>query len=585
MSEKSNRNHGAVGWFESLQEAGAAMVEAVSRFPVTVGFLFVTAAQANALVAYSSLFSSRIFGTASQESQLFALIGAVLASFAATLFAQSRRLSWWACYILPAVAGLAAFTVMWPPIGVRTVEWAFLFSLAALVPIAPFVGRGTGDAFWMFTARLAFAAALALLAFVLFWGGASAILASLTNLFGIGISNGLYKHIGVSICLFVAPLFGLGQTPFVFDEEPGGREHDMMQYGMRALGDFAAVPLLIIYAIILHLYTMKIVVTGEIPQGQIGWLVLTYGVSTVAVLLLTKPFLDTARAPTRFFVRFWPLILVMPLGLLFYALWLRVSVFGWTVERYFLGLFGVVMLALVILQALRPLRGDIRVAAGLPVIALLTGSFGPLGAVDWSIRSQQSRFLELVRGEPDDHQTKAEALAVLRYLSGENAELGVAPEGFSPSGEESLYRQIAHAWNLDPDNPVQRGRQWYSYDRNSTVMVTLDGFDVLFQHVRVDQKDGANSPLSLPDGTNLKLTLNKNEVSLTSETGTPTLFKVETSRIVELSTQADQSALLRLEADGKQILLIPTTLSASSYPETVLTHFYGAVVLRSSDWE
>ncbi|MFC5585819.1 DUF4153 domain-containing protein [Nitratireductor kimnyeongensis] len=547
--------------------------------------MFVATVQANAIIAHETLFSSRLFGIVPQERQIFALIAAVVASFAATLFAEARSISGWPHYALTALAGLVAFIVMWPTFGVRTVEWAFLLSLMTLTPLAPFVGRESGDAFWMFTARLVYAAALAILAFFIFGGGVSAILTSLTHLFGVGIPNSFYGHSWVSIGLFVAPLFGLGQTPTKFDEEPGGREHDMMRHGMRALGDFAAVPLLIIYAVILHLYTLKIVITGEVPEGQIGWLVLTYGVCTVAVLLLTKPFLDTARAPTRFFVRFWPLILPVPLGLLFYALWLRVGAFGWTVDRYFLGLFGGVTLALVVLQTVRPVRGDIRVVAGLPVIALLIGSFGPQGAIDRSITSQQARFLEIVRGEPDDQQTKAEALAVLRYLSEENAELGVAPEGFSPSGEESLYRQVAHAWNLDPDNPVQRGRQWYSYDRNSTVMVALDGFDVLFQHVRVDQKDGANSPLSLPDGTSLKLTLNKNEVSLTSETGTPTLFKVETSRIVELSTQADQSALLRLEADGKQILLIPTTLSASSYPETVLTHFYGAVVLRSSDWE
>ncbi|WP_404934877.1 DUF4153 domain-containing protein [Nitratireductor sp. L15S-10] len=585
MSEKLNRTHAGIGWLASLQEAVSAMGEAVSRFPVTVGFLLLTAAQANAIVADNTLFSSRLFGVVPQENQVFALIAAVLASFAATLFAQSRRLSVWPCYILPVLAGLAAFTVMWPPISARTVEWAFLLSLATIVPVAPFAGRGTGAAFWMFTARLAFAAALAILAFVLFGGGVSAILASLTHLFGIDIPNDFYGHIWVSIGLFVAPLFGLGQTPFVFNEEPGGREHDMMQHGMRALGDFAAVPLLIIYAVILHLYTAKIVVTGEVPQGQIGWLVLTYGVCTVAVLLLTKPFLDTARAPTRFFVRFWPLILLVPLGLLFYALWLRVSAFGWTVERYFLGLFGVVMLALVILQTVRPLRGDIRVVAGLPVIALLIGSFGPQGAVNWSISSQQARFLHIVRGEPEDLQTKAEALAVLRYLGGENAELGVAPEGFAPSGEESLYRQIAHAWNLDPDNAVQRGRQGFSYNSGTAVTVALDGFDVLVQNVQLYKEDTASVSLSLPGGTRLRPVLKPNAVSLAPEAGAPILFRIDAARIVELSSKVDQSAVLRLEAEGRQIVLIPTYLYARSYPETVLENFSGAILLRSRDWE
>ncbi|EIM75327.1 hypothetical protein A33O_08776 [Nitratireductor aquibiodomus RA22] len=585
MAEQLNDAHASTGWLASSREAIAAMGDALSRFPVTVIFLFLMALQANAMVADIDLAPVWIPDSVRDEDLLLALLAAVFASFAATLLAQAWRLSALIAALLALLAGVAAFTVMWPTMADRTVEWAFLASLMALVPIAPFAGRGSGNAFWMFTARLAFAAALGLLAFVLFGGGISAILASLTHLFGIDIPNDFYEHIWASIGLFVAPLFGLGQTPRVFDEEPGGHEHDMMQRGMRALGDFAAVPLLIIYAVILHLYVAKIIVTGEVPQGQIGWLVLTYGSCIVAVLLLTKPFLDTARAPTRFFVRFWPLFLLVPLFLLFYALSLRVDAFGWTVQRYFLGLFGLVMLVLVVLQLVPRARGDIRMIAGIPVLALLAGSFGPQGALDWSLSSQRERFLEIVRGEPEDLQTKAEALAVLRYLNGENAALDVAPDGFVQEDDESLYRQVAHAWGLDPDNPVQRGRQWYSYDRGSSVAVALEGFDVLLQHVKLDKEDGGSGPLSLPNGTRLKLVLNKNALSLEPETGTPTFFKIDTVRIVELSAQVDQSALLRLEADGKQIVLIPTYLFASSYPETVLTHFSGGVLLRSSDWE
>ena len=579
-----NDAHAGTGWLASSREAIAAMGDALSRFPVTVIFLFLMALQANAMVADIDLVPAWILGSVRDEDLLLALLAAVFASFAATLLAQAWRLSALIAALLALLAGVAAFTVMWPTVADRTVEWAFLASLMALVPIAPFAGRGSGNAFWMCTARLAFAAALGLLAFVLFGGGISAILASLTHLFGIDIPSDLYEHIWASIGLFVAPLFGLGQTPRVFDEEPGGHEHDMMQRGMRSLGDFAAVPLLIIYAVILHLYVAKIIVTGEVPQGQIGWLVLTYGSCIVAVLLLTKPFLDTARAPTRFFVRFWPLFLLVPLGLLFYALSLRVGAFGWTVQRYFLGLFGLVMLVLVVLQLVPRLRGDIRIIAGIPVLALLVGSFGPQGALDWSLSSQRERFLEIVRGEPEDLQTKAEALAVLRYLNGENAALEVAPHGFVEEDGESLYRQVAHAWGLDPDNPVQRGRQGFSYNNPGIFAFALDGFDIAIQNAQFYRENDPTGGVALPDGTVLRLLLKKNAVSLEPAEGTPTLFSIDTAKIVELSSQGDQPAVLRLEAEERTIVLIPSYLYARSDPETVLENFTGTVLLRSADW-
>ncbi|MBN8244484.1 DUF4153 domain-containing protein [Nitratireductor aquimarinus] len=585
MAENLNRNHAATGWLASALEALVAMGDAVARFPVTVVFLFLTATYANALVADVDLVPAALPGAANKDDLLFALIAAVIASFAATLFAQARQLSALISVALPVLAGVAAFAVMWPDITERTVEWAFVLSLMALAPIAPFAWRGTGDAFWMFTARLVFAVGLGLLAFVLFGGGISAILASLTHLFGIDVPNDLYEHIWASIGLFVAPLFGLGQTPRTFDEEPGGHEHALMQSGMRALGDFAAVPMLIIYALILHLYAAKIAITGEVPQGQIGWLVLTYGVCIVAVLLLTKPFLDTARAPTRFFVRFWPLFLLAPLGLLFYALALRVGAFGWTPQRYFLGLFGLVTLALVGMQALPRLRGDIRLIAGIPVLALLLGSFGPQGALDWSVRSQTARFLELVNDTPLSVAAKSEALSVLHYLNGEDAVGAVEPEGFALSPDGNAYREVAIVWGLDPDNPVHVDRNGVFYSNPSIVAFDTTGFDVVVQNAIFLDGEPGTFDIVLPDGGKIALLLKQNAVSVKTANGVEGLFPLEEERIASLASLDGQTVMFSLEAEGRKILIVPSHLHATFEPELELRNMTGTLLLRLEDWK
>ena len=43
---------------------------------------------------------------------------------------------------------------------------------------------------------------------------------------------------------------------------------------LRILTDFVAVPLLAVYAALLHAYALKILVTGELPRNQIGWMML-----------------------------------------------------------------------------------------------------------------------------------------------------------------------------------------------------------------------------------------------------------------------------------------------------------------------
>ncbi|MCO0638408.1 DUF4153 domain-containing protein, partial [Lutimaribacter sp. EGI FJ00014] len=166
---------------------------------------------------------------------------------------------------------------------------------------------------------------------------------------------------------------------------------------------------------ILHLYALKIAVTREVPEGQIGWLVLAYGLCLFGALLIINPFFDRARAPTRAFLRLWPFFLPVPLALLFYALALRVGEYGITPDRFLLGLFGSVMAIVLALQLFPRLRGDIRLIAGLPVAALILGSFGPQGALGVSLRSQASRFLEIVQNPPVEEGREKEALSALTF--------------------------------------------------------------------------------------------------------------------------------------------------------------------------
>lgn len=573
------------GWRTALGEMIAAAADALQRFPLTALFLVLAALDANLLVANLDPFPPEFLSRSRQEELVLALIAAALASYAATLFVEARRGAPWLRLALALGAGIAAFAIMWPSDGSHTIEWAFLAALAGLVPVAPFIGRGGSGSFWMFGARLVFAAALSVAALLLFGGGISAILASLTYLFGIPVPDDLYQHTWISIGLFVAPLFGLGQTPREFDTTPGDLEAGFMNRGMRALGDFAAAPLLLVYAIILHFYALKIVATQSVPQGQIGWLVLTYGSCIFGTLILCRPFLDRARAPTRLFMRLWPLLLPVPLALLFYALTLRVAAYGITPERFLLGLFAAVTAVLVLAQLFPRLRGDTRLIAGLPVAALLFASFGPQGAEQRAIVSQSQRFLALMKEQPVDEERKRQALDALRFLSGRQAFDRVRPDGIEPGGAKDTYHDIARAWGLDPDlTPVSADRI-VLFNAQQPNAFAFSGFDLGIQGVQLYAAGRQPVMVALDDGRNLTLALGNDAFEIGIGDESAVTFPISEEMIRSYSVgNGGKGGVLRLEAEGRAVLVVPYYLYADMNQEPRLKTVSGALLLRRADW-
>ncbi|WP_163272025.1 DUF4153 domain-containing protein [Chelativorans alearense] len=579
MTELADMRDADTGWRAVFLEMLTGVRAATLRFPVTIILLLAAALQANLLIE-----DIRLFGTVGEDLVL-GLMGGAVAALALALSGEARGHSAATRGVASLVAGLAAATALtlheWFLVGPPLVA-----ALLGLVLVAPFVWRGSGGSFWMFSARAAFAALLGLLALLLLAGGISAILASLTYLFGLPVPDDLYQHVWASAGLFAAPLFAMGQLPDRFDEQPGVAASGFMDRGMRALGDFLAAPLLILYAVILHLYALRIVITGEVPQGQIGWLVLAYGVCLFGALILCNPFFGRARAPTRLFLRFWPFCLPVPLILLFYALALRVNAYGVTPERYLLGLFGAVAAVLLVLQLFPRLRGDIRVIAGVPVVALILAGFGPQGALGLSLRSQTTRFLEIVGNPPVEGARHEEALGALAFLESQKALSRVAPEGTDISPDaDNAYTETAKAWGLDPSRRFS-GPRGFSFDIGPEIAVfTVKGFDTMIQNVSVSVESKSPVSARLPSGREVSFTLEENALVVTA--GEETVRFPISGQDIEGMAQIDgtgEPVEIPVDADGRRIMLMPNYIYADLGDPPRLTSFQGAILLRSEDW-
>jgi hypothetical protein len=330
------------------------------------------------------------------------VLGALAASFlwvvAADLYVEANRLSQaarialWLCGIV-VIAVLFKFSwEIWflPPL--------LIGALLLLVALAAHLGRGESNStFWLFNHRLWLGALLALAGGVLLGAGLSAIHATLNLLFGLGLSSRWLERIWTVALGFVAPVSFLAFAPRRFHDKITEREEqDFTMRAAAALVKFVLVPLLLAYTAILYAYAVKIALAWELPKGTLAAMVVAYLFVGAVTLLLGFPSRDTGGPLLRFFWRHWVVLVALPVVLLFIAVSRRIADYGLTEGRYMIVLVGVWAL---ILAGIRIVRGpdfDLRLLPGVLALLLFAASFGPGGAVGFSVMSQKAELASIL---------------------------------------------------------------------------------------------------------------------------------------------------------------------------------------------
>jgi hypothetical protein len=255
-----------------------------------------------------------------------------------------------------------------------------LSSLFLLVGLAAYCSAPVSMAsFWLFNRRLWIAQLLAFLAAVLLAGGVSGVLWTIEYLFGLQVPGWLHGKVWIIALGLVAPLNWLSLIPERFDQPV--TEGEQTEFTSRAVAlqvKFALVPLLLVYAVILHAYAVKILLDGSLPKGRLGWMVLTYGALVAITALLAFPTRSQGGPLVRFFWRAWPWLLPAPVALLFIAVGERIHQYGLTEGRYLSLMAGLWLAALAASQGLvQAERRDLRLIPGLLAMLLGVASFGP----------------------------------------------------------------------------------------------------------------------------------------------------------------------------------------------------------------
>ena len=357
------------------------------RFPIAAAISILLCAYVN-LMGVNAGFSD-------DGSVAAGAAAAFIASGAAHLFAEAREFSrvtnillGFAVAVL--AAGLGYFT--------KVFETSYIFLFLGLIPvlmIAPYLKDGAKQgALWLFNLRFGLTTLLALIVAILFGLGLSAIVAALNFLFNAGLNDNLYEHIWSTAASLIGPIYGLSLMPRDLDDEVdiASQKDALLARGVSVLVNYVLVPVIFVYAVILHAYAVKIVAEQNLPKGQIATIVTIYALGGTGAWLIAWPWRETGTRVLRWFMRGWFWLTIVPAVLLAIAIWRRVTDYGVTPDRYGVLLVAIWIACLTAYLAFRRNKADMRAILGGIAVLFLVGSVGPLGANGLTISSQLTRF-------------------------------------------------------------------------------------------------------------------------------------------------------------------------------------------------
>ncbi|MBL7797558.1 MAG: DUF4153 domain-containing protein, partial [Saprospiraceae bacterium] len=215
--------------------------------------------------------------------------------------------------------------------------------------------------------------------------GLSLALLAVNELFNLDISGKMYVHLFAVLTGVFQTTFFLYHFPARFQFEEKERSYNVV---FKNLCQYILIPIVGLYFLILYAYSIKILVTWDLPQGWVSSLVLGFSVAGIFTYLINYllPEYSDSKIVQAYRKWFWWVLLPM-VGLLFVAIGRRISDYGITPERYFVAHAGVWLLVMCgyFLWSKTDNIKFIPISLGLFVLVAV---IGPISAFEVSERNQ-----------------------------------------------------------------------------------------------------------------------------------------------------------------------------------------------------
>ena len=285
---------------------------------------------------------------------------------------------------------------VWEKLGEVNQLTHLLFSVAVLSSLvfAPYINRRSdAPSVWYFNYQTGVAVFFAGFAALILGVGLALSLASIGYLFEIDIPTAVYGDVWVLCLGLLLPVYIIAHLSRAFDFEDDSCSFPI---GVKFITNYILAPMMFAYMAILYTYFLKIIVQWELPRGNLGWMITTFGTIGIVTKLLAYPIRISGTRLLVAFDKYYYHALIVPILLLAVAIGVRIRDYGITEQRYAVVLLALWFSSVALMTIIRKDRFHIKFVP--IIIAALTflASFGPWGAVAVSTSSQVNRFESLL---------------------------------------------------------------------------------------------------------------------------------------------------------------------------------------------
>ena len=296
----------------------------------------------------------------------------------------------WAWMVLSGLMWL-----LWVPLmlwGTPTYGWTVgIFYLLAALALFAGASRMDNVSFGRHILHTALHVLEALLVGVMLNGVAFAIITSVFYLFGLGDDWDIVFN-PAAACIWVVVVPMLCCT--LLDELlPAGEDRSVSEKFLDILVDKVLSPALLLYAVILYGYMIRILIRWQLPDGGVAYMVLGFLCVALVCYLLR---LQCEKRHFEWFYRAFPALAVPPLVLLWIGVSRRMGEYGITDTRFYLLVLSVLVTLFVILLIRERSRRFQDMALLMGACAILFTFIPGIRARDFGIRSQAARLESLL---------------------------------------------------------------------------------------------------------------------------------------------------------------------------------------------
>ena len=279
---------------------------------------------------------------------------------------------------------------LWPTI----VFGVLIFSILMMLCLLPFVKQRQDQVYLKFNMQVFENFLESLFMTAIIFAAISLAVISIDALFNTKIGQGeFYGHTAVWAFIFINSVNFLSSYPKLPVEEATLNTYQTRFY--KIFTNYISVPVIIIYAIILYAYAIKIAIDHEALKEWTSGLCTWYFITGTFTYLSNRVFLvHNTSAVSSFFCRYFFAMSVIPAMMFFYAVYDLIQKKGIEEDTYYLALFWVAS-ALIVAYFLISRSKDLRtIALVLLVLAMFSIFPSPMNVWNLPLKNQSSRVIE-----------------------------------------------------------------------------------------------------------------------------------------------------------------------------------------------